>query len=166
MGERHAILLSAAAAMLALAVSGCATVLSPAALAETIAVTDKALLSALDHGSGRVEVKQTTSIPYVVGSSCYNWLIHFRPVAREITLDEELILPAPAPTWGVGPEGRTTVNPQRSAAVTTRSFDGRSGVARSGWCVAEGDPVGRYQYVIRQGGVEIARFLFTVGDLI
>jgi hypothetical protein len=141
-----------------------ATPPAPPPPAPDIAVLDSALLSIVPSDSGNT-VTATTSIPYLVGKSCYNWALKFTPVEGEVVLSEELVLPGPARNWGL--EGaKAQVNPQGSGAVTERRFDGRTGAASAGWCVAKDDPVGAYRYIIRQGEREVARFDFTVGDLL
>lgn len=135
-----------------------------AAPAPDISVTDRQMLSIVTGPNGQPVAQPATTIPYLVGRSCYNWLVKFRPVPGDLTLTEELILPGRAGTWGTDPGGDTQVNRNGAGAVTERHFDGRSGVATAGWCVAQDDPVGPYRYIIRQGNREVARFDFMVGD--
>ncbi|MET0366008.1 MAG: hypothetical protein ABW169_15300 [Sphingobium sp.] len=134
--------------------------------APDIAVVDSQLLAILTDPGGTDVVTPTTAIPYVVGRSCYNWALKYQPVEGELTLSEELILPGPARNWGTEGGDVTEVNAQGSGAVTRRRFDASTGTASAGWCVAKDDPVGSYRYIIRQGEREIARFDFTVGDLL
>ncbi|HEX7871944.1 MAG TPA: hypothetical protein VF475_03470 [Sphingobium sp.] len=134
--------------------------------APDITVVESQLLAILTDPAGADAVTSTTAIPYVVGRSCYNWALKYRPVEGELTLSEELILPGPARNWGTEGGDATEVNAQRSGAITQRRFDASTGVATAGWCVAKDDPVGSYRYIIRQGEREVARFDFTVGDLL
>lgn len=137
---------------------------SPPVSAQTLQLLDARVLSVTMREDAAPIVTEADFIPYVVGTSCYHWVIRFVPVQQEIVLHEALVLPAPAEQWGV--EGQNTqVNQQRSASLTEHRIDGRQGIASNGWCVAQGDPVGRYEFTIRKEGVEIARLKFTVGDL-
>jgi hypothetical protein len=121
------------------------------------------LLNATDD-SGVTVVTATTTIPYAVGRSCYNWSLSFKPVEGDLLLTEELRLPGPARNWDGSAD--SVVNAQRSTAVTPYHFDAGKGTATAGWCVAKDDPVGSYRYIIRQGDREVARLDFTVGDLL
>jgi hypothetical protein len=132
--------------------------------APDIAVTDSQLLSSVTDPAGAETVTPATAMPYIVGRSCYTWALKYDPVEGDLLLTEELRLPGPARNWGA--EGATEVNPQRSAAITHYHFDAATGTATAGWCVAKDDPMGSYRYTIRQGDREIARFDFTVGDLL
>ncbi|HEX7819984.1 MAG TPA: hypothetical protein VF463_05135 [Sphingobium sp.] len=137
--------------------------------APDISVIEAQLLSVLSDAAGGSITTPATAMPYLVGRSCYLWSIKFTPVEGDLLLTEELRLPGPARNWARnwGGEGSATeVNPQGSAAVTQRHFDAAKGVAKAGWCVAKDDPVGSYRYILRQGDRELARFDFTVGDLL
>ena len=134
--------------------------------AAPLEILGRQLVSLIERGNGEFDITETTTIPYLVGRSCYNWVVEYRPVARPVILTEELALPAPASHWGVEADQETAVATDRSSATTLRTFVGASGIASSGWCVAEGDPVGTYRFVIREGDREVARFTFTVGNLI
>src|SRR5688572_26068515 len=126
-------------------------------------ITERELLSVMREEDGGVTVAPATTIPHVVGRSCYNWVVRFHPVERQVVLTEVLTLPGPAPQWNVTGGETSEVAEDRASASTERRFDGRDGVATGGWCVAEGDPVGAYRFVIRQGGRDVAKFDFTVG---
>jgi hypothetical protein len=134
-------------------------------LATTITVLSHTLFAIVTDANGVMTVTPSTAIPYVVGRSCYSWSLRYRPLDGDLILSEELVLPGPARNWGTG-DMATQVNPQRSAAMTERRFDAATGMAEAGWCVAKDDPVGPYRYIVRQGGHEMARFDFTVGDLL
>lgn len=133
--------------------------------APDIHVTESRLLSVVSGESGGSTVTTGTAIPYIVGRSCYSWSLMFDPVDGDLVLTEELTLPGPARNWDSAGNG-TEVNPQGSAAVTARHFDAGTGMATAGWCVAKDDPVGAYRFVLHQGDREVARFDFTVGDLL
>lgn len=136
----------------------------PATPAPDIAVIDQSLVSMMTE-NGALTSTPTDNMPYAVGTSCYHWAVKYTPVEGEVTLTEELRLPGPARNWDfTGTD--TVVNPQGSGAITTRRFNGSTGGATAGWCVAKDDPMGSYRYIIRQGEREIARFDFTVGELL
>lgn len=134
--------------------------------APAISVTESQLLSIQTDSTGIQTIAPATSIPYQVGRSCYGWELHYAPVEGDLALSEELVLPGPARNWTPTPGDRTAVNPQGSGAITERHFDASTGTASAGWCIAKDDPVGSYRYIIRQGEREVARFDFTVGDLL
>ncbi|HEX7852635.1 MAG TPA: hypothetical protein VF503_02975 [Sphingobium sp.] len=138
----------------------------PAPPAPDITVLDSQLLGILTDSAGTDTITPTTAIPYVVGRSCYSWALKYQPVAGDLVLSEELVLPGPARNWTPASTGKTEVNTQGSGAITERHFDAATGAATAGWCVAKDDPVGAYRYIIRQGEREVARFDFTVGDLL
>lgn len=139
---------------------------APLPPAPDIAVTDSRLLSIQIDADGVQTVAPATAVPYVVGRSCYSWEIHYAPAEGDLTLSEELVLPGPARNWDATPADRTKVNPQGTGAITERHFDAATGTASAGWCVAASDPVGAYRYIVRQGDREVARFDFSVGDLL
>lgn len=137
----------------------------PPISAPDIMVSETTLLSVVTDSAGMETITPTNAIPYIVERSCYNWGVKFDRVEGDLILTEELQLPGPARNWNE--EGTATqVNAQRSGAITQRHFDAAKGMAMAGWCVAKDDPVGSYRYIIRQGEREVARFDFTVGDLL
>lgn len=131
-----------------------------------IEIVETKLLATMQSSDSQPVVTETNRIPYVVGSSCYNWMIRFKPVAGPVVFEEELQLPAAASNWGLNPDEPSVVNPEKSGAVTAREFAGEEGLAIAGWCVAKDDPVGPYRFLIRYNGREIHRFDFIVGNLI
>lgn len=128
-------------------------------------IVERQILSIVTDDAGQPQITPTNKIPYIVGRSCYNWAIRFKPVGGDILFSETLILPGPAETWNTTAEQKTEVDKDRTFATTERHFDGKEGFASAGWCIVKNDPVGTYQYVIHHRSKEVARFTFLVGDL-
>lgn len=110
------------------------------------------------------EFNRTDIIPYVEGTSCYYWVIEFEPGHGIIEIEEELMLPSPARIWGRVPGDRVKVSSDKSGAVTIRAIDLARGTASYGWCVAKGDPKGRYQFILRAGSNTLATLPFTLAE--
>lgn len=145
--------------------TGAVLLLSATAVgAATVRVIDARLVATMEQPDGSTAVSATTHIPYVVGRSCYTWVVTFTPVPGRAIWTEELVLPGPAATWGVADGRPSRVAPDRAAATTRIPVDLASGVATSGWCVAEGDPIGTYRLVVRDHDREVYRVDFVVGD--
>ncbi|PSJ40610.1 hypothetical protein [Allosphingosinicella deserti] len=109
-------------------------------------------------GSAPVSTRQIAHRP---GSSCYEWVVRVMPVARSVTVREVFRLPSAAPQWGVDP-ARTQVSDDGRESVTEIAEDLSDGMISNGWCVAEGDPVGRYRISVFDGDRLIQRFDFEV----
>lgn len=105
-------------------------------------------------------VAETTTIPYRPQTSCFGWLIEVAPRHGEVTLREELRLPAAAPNWGTG-EG-VTVHPDRAGATSVRRDDLDDGMLTGEWCLSEGDPSGAHRIRVYVGDRLLHSFDFTV----
>lgn len=97
---------------------------------------------------GSVELRPDMSMPYAVGGTCYGWNYRYGETAPPKVVEEKLILPGPASEWGGG--DMTKVAPDRASAVTRVPVIG--GEASNQWCVAAGDPPGRYTIEVRGNG--------------
>jgi len=96
------------------------------------------------------------TVPNAAGT-CYGWLLRIAPAAGERQFEERLILPAAASHWGedgskVAADGRT--------ATTRIVAKSKAAAIDNAWCVAEGDPDGRYEFVVSQGGKVVGRGAF------
>lgn len=113
-----------------------------------------------DEGPDEV-VPAGGTIPYKVGTSCYNWRLDFVPFNDLADVDEVLTLPSPAQHWVS--DASTQVNAHRTAGRTRLTVDGRGGMLKHGWCVASGDPVGIYRYDLYAGTRQIGSVSFRIG---
>lgn len=114
-----------------------------------------------EKGPGEV-VPAGGTIPYKVGTSCYNWRLEFAPFNALADVDEVLTLPAPAAQWNS--DAQTQVNDRRTAGRTRITVDGRGGLLKHGWCVASGDPVGIYRYELYVGTRQIGSVSFRLSE--
>ncbi|HEX8366620.1 MAG TPA: hypothetical protein VF603_15165 [Allosphingosinicella sp.] len=138
-----------------------ALLLAPAAAqgSDQIEVT-AARFFALDSRTEPPVISETTTIPYRPETSCFGWVIEVTPRPGQVTLREELRLPAPAPNWGTG-EGMT-VHPDRSGATAVRPDGLDDGILTGEWCLSEGDPSGAHTISVHAGDRLLHRFEFTV----
>lgn len=127
-----------------------ATALALAAFSPASAKTPSGMeFYATGPGSdGSVELSADMAIPLAVGETCYGWNYRYGETAPPKVVKERLILPAPATDWGGS--DMTKVAPDRASAVTRMPVIG--GEASNQWCVAAGDPPGRYTLEIRGNG--------------
>jgi hypothetical protein len=112
--------------------------------------------------SGIGRLTETTRIPYEVGTACYRWVITVARRSETRKFTEKFTLPGSAPRWGDNEGSATQVAPNREAAITEVTADLSQGVITNGWCVAEGDPAGRYKIEVFDGKRLLRRFDFDV----
>ena len=129
------------------------------ALAPDLEVTG-AQFFAIDTRTEPPRIVESASIPHRPETSCFGWLIRIAPRQGEVTVREELRLPAPAPNWGTA-EG-TSVHPDRAGATSTFTDDLSDGMLTNEWCLSEGDPTGAHQISISVSGRLLHQFEFTV----
>ena len=110
------------------------------------------------------EPVETTNVPYRPGSSCYHWAIAVEPEPRSLTVREVFDLPGPAERWNSAPSELTLVRPDDSGAITEIQESLEDGLITHGWCVAQGDPVGRYRIRVFVGDQLLREFGFNVVD--
>lgn len=108
------------------------------------------------HGS--VPLTREQRLPYAVGETCYGWSYRYGETAPPKVVEEKLILPGPATDWGNN--DMTKVAPDRASAVTRVAVIG--GEASNQWCVAAGDPPGRYTIEIRGNGKLLGKRSFVL----
>jgi hypothetical protein len=144
---------------LAAAVALAATAM-PATAKVQLDISEMGLFRQRSDGGPLTPVPPNGLIPYEVGDSCYGWVIFYEPINAAVELEEQLVLPGPAPVWDT--EEPSDVADDRASARTPLVFDGFNGVAYHSWCVAEGDPEGMYSFVVSQEGETLARFSFRL----
>jgi len=101
------------------------------------------------------------AIPYRPGASCYGWRLTFDPVDAQVTLNELLLLPEPAQSWGSS-GGRTSVADDLMSSSTQWIVSGQRGKAEKSWCVLDGDPLGTYKFVVSDKDGELGRVDFRL----
>jgi hypothetical protein len=114
-----------------------------------------------DLGGGTYRVFPTTRIKYDPGKSCYSWLLRVEPQNAEVAITERFTLPAPATHWG-NPDSNVSVDRSEASTELNESLD--DGVLTNGWCVVEGDPIGKYVIDVFHGGRRLHRFTFEVTE--
>ena len=100
------------------------------------------------------------AIPYRPGTSCYGWRLTFDPVDAQVTLNELLLLPEPAQSWGGS--GRSVIADDLMSSSTQWIVSGQRGKAEKSWCVLQGDPVGTYKFVVSDKDGELGRVDFRL----
>ncbi len=108
----------------------------------------------------RAPMKEAARLPLTVNQTCYGWRYLNHNKASLTPVEETLILPAPANQWNGSDQ--TAVSGDRRSAVTTVRIDPENMVVTNGWCVAEGDPPGRYRIEVRRNGKLIGRRSFVL----
>lgn len=112
-----------------------------------------------------LETVESNRIAHAPGESCYRWEIDHKPRPGVRALRERLTLPAPAISWGGvdgNPESASKVAKNRDLADTELILPLTTGTIGNGWCVAEGDPRGRYSIEVFDGRRRLKRFDFRV----
>jgi hypothetical protein len=98
--------------------------------------------------------------------TCYDWYIHLDDASVSPTVVERFILPSAVDSWGdteSDPEDGLEIEEGGKVAVST--FTGEpdaDGWITSGWCVADGDPLGAYRFEVTVDGDHMADFDFQV----
>ena len=115
---------------------------------------------AIDTRGDPPDVVESSTIPYRPETSCFGWVISVEPAKGEVSLREELRLPAPARSWGTA-EG-ITVHPDRAGATSRLTEDLDDGILSNEWCLSEGDPTGAHQISVYHGDRLLHRFEFTM----
>ena len=103
----------------------------------------------------------TRRVPYRPDSSCFAWILRVEPAPRRVAVREVFTLPAAPKSWGVSAES-TQVSNDRRRAETDLDDDIADGMIGNEWCVAEGDPLGRYRIEVFEGARLLHRFDFAV----
>jgi len=98
------------------------------------------------------------TVPNTAGL-CYGWLLRLTPSTAQRQFEERLILPEASGHWGG--EGSKVADDQHSATSAIVAKAGAAAVDNA-WCMAEGDPDGRYEFVVSEGGKVVGRGAFFV----
>lgn len=112
-------------------------------------------------GSNVQELVAGSTIPYKA-TSCYGWRLTFDPIDAQIPIDELLLLPDQANEWSV--ETGAIVADDKTSAQTRFVVSGQKGIAEKSWCVAPGDPVGQYKFVITYQQMKVGELPFRLAQ--
>lgn len=92
---------------------------------------------------GKWASRETDRVPLRPEGACYRWRLHFsKNAVGELAWAEEFELPAKPEIWQ-HPD-RFELNKDRTVAVTKKQETPKDGWISHGWCVAKGDPPGKY----------------------
>ena len=130
-----------------------------------LVVLDTDFLVEIADDNGDIIRHSSTEVPLVPDASCFRWQIKVAPVLRVVPIVELFELPAPPGQW-VGAEdvadSPTRTSDNGRIATTDIIAPLNRGLIEHGWCIAEGDPPGRYRITVSEGGRLLHRFQFTV----
>lgn len=115
--------------------------------------------------NGDIIRHSSTQVPLVPEASCFRWQIKVAPALRVVPIVELFELPASPGQW-TGAEdvadSPTRTSDNGRVATTDIMAPLNKGLIEHGWCIAEGDPPGRYRITVSEGGRLLHRFSFTV----
>lgn len=110
--------------------------------------------------------QSTTVIPFIPDVSCYQWTIRV-DAKGPLRIKEVLKLPAAPATWGEADNNEfspTTTSADRMTGVTVLFMAAKAGVLTNGWCVAAGDPLGKYTIEVFHEEQSLKTFEFTLAE--
>ena len=112
---------------------------------------------------GEPSVEETTQVPYRPGDSCFDWGLLIEVQFRDRSFTEVMQLPAPASDIGSDDEDvQIHVSTDRTSARVEHDFAAGETELAGNWCVAPGDPLGRYTITVSEGARVLHRFDFEV----
>lgn len=130
-------------------------------------VVDKQFLVSLVDNHGKVFVHESNRVPLIPNRACYGWRIRLSGVEGIVRFREIFSLPTQPEYWGG--EGNefspNKITKDRRTSVTEKFATPDEGWIGNSWCVAEGDPVGRYWMEVSINNVFVERFEFDVVKL-
>jgi hypothetical protein len=132
--------------------------LSTAALAQE--VTDADFVVSFTNGSGEQVVQSARVVPATTGA-CYSWRLRLAKTKAAVEITEVLRLPSAPETWDPGSDV-SDVSSDGLNATTALSLVPEDGWITHGWCVAEGDPTGRYRIEVSTATKSLQVFGFDL----
>lgn len=127
-------------------------------------VLDSDFTISVPTGSGEPIVESTTLVPLLAGT-CYDWHLRLGKVKGNVDVTELYVLPAAPQTWGISEGSTIAVSDDKLSATSSLSLTPDDGWIGSGWCVSEGDPEGRYQFIIKAGERVLHTFDFELQEM-
>jgi len=130
-----------------------------------LTVLDTDFIVEIADENGDIIRHSSTRVPLVPDASCFRWQIKVAPALRVVPIVELFELPAAPGQWtGVEDmaDSPTRTSDDGRIATTDIMAPLNKGLIEHGWCIAEGDPPGRYRITVSEGGRLLHRFQFTV----
>lgn len=120
----------------------------------------------LTDGRGGLQVLGSKIVPLVPNLACYGWRIRVLDIQGTVKMREVFTLPKEPDYWGGETDefGTNRIVGDRRTSITERFEVLRDGWVANSWCVAEGDPEGRYTMEVFINDVFIERFDFLVRE--
>lgn len=146
-------------------VSALAITAADAKSGKRLKVEDKSFTVITTEADGSFTEQETKNVMLVPNRVCYSWLVKLTEQDRTITLTERFELPAPPVSWGGldnDPIASKRIKNGRRVAESPIDVDLNHGIATNTWCVAEGDPPGKYRIDIVYRGKRLHSFKFNV----
>lgn len=112
------------------------------------------------NAAGEQVVQSTRVVPNTVGT-CYAWRLRLGKTKTAVEITEVLRLPSAPETWAPGSDG-SDISGDGLNATTALSLVPQDGWITHGWCVAEGDPAGRYRIEVSTGSKSLQVFGFEL----
>ena len=106
-------------------------------------------------------------VPLVPDRSCYGWRIKVSSSDALIRFREEFMLPSEPKHWSDERNEFATkrIVDERRTSITNRFIKPDKGWVENSWCVAEGDPEGKYSMKVYFNDQFIKLFEFEVRGL-
>jgi len=134
------------------------------AIGEAVTVRSAEPFVALRDDAGNEVLRRADTFPLVPLHVCYGWRIRLSGAGKLVKATEVFELPAPPQEWK-GVEGDqfspTTLSPNRQTSTTSKFYTPQDGWITNQWCVAPGDPAGRYVIKVYIGDLLLKEFDFT-----
>ena len=121
------------------------------------------LVSLRDH-EGNQATYQSNLVPLIPRLACYGWRIRLANAKGLIKFKEVFSLPTEPEFWGGENDefNPSAIAKNRKSSVTEKFAHVRDGWISHSWCVAEGDPEGKYMMEVYIEGKFVKRFDFEV----
>ena len=132
--------------------------LSTAALAQE--VIDADFLVSSTNAAGEQVVQSARVVPNIEGA-CYAWRLRLGKTKEAVEVTEVLRLPSAPENWDPGSD-RSDVSSNGLNATTALSLVPEDGWITHGWCVAAGDPNGRYRIEVSTAAKSLQVFGFDL----
>ena len=132
--------------------------LSTGALAQQ--VVDADFVVGFTNAAGEHVVQSTRVVP-MTDDACYSWRLRLGKTKEAVEIIEVLRLPSAPETWDPGSDA-SDISSNGLNATTTLSLVPDDGWITHGWCVAAGDPAGRYRIEVSTATKSLQVFGFEL----
>ena len=123
-----------------------ATLATPA-IGEPLKVLETQTFVGLLNPDGTEEIRQATAFPLIPARVCYGWRIRLGGNNKLVKATEVFTLPGSPQDWGDIESDQfspTKLSADRKTSTTTQFYTPEGGWIQHQWCVAPGDPAGKY----------------------